>query len=244
MPPDKILLLCVLSLGATTALAGDGKPVVVAFGESLEPYVIPQRESGIEVEIVREALRLQGLTLVPMFFSQKRLPRMLGNNQIDAIATITPDSGVKAAYSDVYITYEDMAITLRSRELPLKNIADLGKYSIAAFPLASQYLGPDFARMAAANPRYGETGNQVDQNRLLYRNAVDVVVADQRIFRYMDQRVGNDFHEDAKDVSYHDLFTHLPYRLAFRSATLRDRFNKGLAASQANGSYQQILNRF
>lgn len=239
--PYRLLPAVLLSLSPTLAAA---QVLNVAFGESLEPYVMPQQASGIEVEIIREALRAEGLGMQPVFMAQKRLPLALKNPRIDAIATIRPDSGLKAAYSDPYVYYEDVAITLRSRNLQLREVAELGKYSISAFPLATQYLGAEFARMAANNPRYGETGNQVDQNRLLYRHLIDVVVADQRIFKYMNQRVVSDFREVVQPVSYHQLFEKLPYRVAFRSAALRDRFNRGLATLNDNGLYQQILNRF
>lgn len=239
--PYRLLPAVLLSLSPTLAAA---QVLNVAFGESLEPYVMPQQASGIEVEIIREALRAEGLGMQPVFMAQKRLPLALKNPRIDAIATIRPDSGLKAAYSDPYVYYEDVAITLRSRNLQLREVAELGKYSISAFPLATQYLGAEFARMAANNPRYGETGNQVDQNRLLYRHLIDVVVADQRIFKYMNQRVVSDFREVVQPVSYHQLFEKLPYRVAFRSTALRDRFNRGLATLNGNGLYQQILNRF
>lgn len=239
--PYRLLPAMLLSLSPTLAAA---QVLNVAFGESLEPYVIPQQASGIEVEIIREALRAEGLGMQPVFMAQQRLPLALKSPRIDAIATIRPDSGLKAAYSEPYVYHEDVAITLRSRKLQLRAVAELGKYSISAFPLATQYLGAEFARMAAGNPRYGETGNQVDQNRLLHRHLVDMVVADHRIFRYMNRRVVSDFRELVQPVSYHQLFEKLPYRVAFRSAALRDRFNRGLAALYDNGLHQRILHRY
>ncbi|MBP7580347.1 MAG: hypothetical protein KA757_04965, partial [Vogesella sp.] len=86
--------------------------VAVAFGESLEPYVIPQLEAGIELDIIRAALKSQHYEMKPVFLSQKRLPQALADRKIDAVATIVPESGAKGAYSDVYISYEDKAITL------------------------------------------------------------------------------------------------------------------------------------
>lgn len=218
--------------------------IAVAFGESLEPYVIPQLEAGIELDIIRAALKSRQYEMKPVFLSQKRLPQALSDRKIDAVATIVPESGAKGAYSDVYISYEDKAITLTQRRLAIHRIADLSSYSISAFPLAGQYLGSEFSALAAKHPDYHETGNQIDQNRLLYRGSVDVVIADHRIFNYMNKRMQTDFGETPLPVSYHDIFIKLPYRVLFRQPALRDAFNQGLKQIQQNGEYQRILKRY
>ena len=245
MPASRIVAAIVL-LGVASFLHATPRTqiVTVAFGESLEPYVIPQLEAGIELDIVRAALKTQQFDMKPLFLSQKRLPQALSDRKIDAVATIVPESGAKGAYSDVYISYEDVAITLAQRRLTISKIADLAPYSISAFPLAGQYLGSEFAALTARHPDYHETGNQIDQNRLLYRGSVDVVVADHRIFAYMNKRMQVDFNEQPQAVAYHDIFIKLPYRMLFRQPSLRDAFNKGLKLIQQNGEYQRILKRY
>ncbi|MEC5208737.1 polar amino acid transport system substrate-binding protein [Vogesella perlucida] len=245
MPVPRLFPALTLLLLSGLALASPpGRSVVVAFGESLEPYVIPQLEAGIELDIIRAALKAQRYEMQPVFLSQKRLPQALADRRIDAVATIVPESGAKGAYSDVYISYEDKAITLSQRRLEINKIADLAGYSVSAFPLAGQYLGSEFAALTARHPDYHETGNQIDQNRLLYRGSVDVVVADYRIFNYMNKRMQADFNEQALPVTYHDIFIKLPYRVLFRQPTLRDAFNQGLKQIQQNGDYQRILKRY
>lgn len=218
--------------------------ITVAFGESLEPYVIPASASGIEVDIIREALQHGKLGLKPVFLAQKRIPFALGNRQIDAVATMLPDFGVKGAYSEPYITYQDKAITLAARNLVLDSVADLGRYRVVGFPLASQYLGASFHQLTAQHPEYSETGNQLDQNRLLYRGSIDVVVADVRIFNYMNQRMQSEFGEPVRTVRYHALFPNLQYHVLFRSSTLRDSFNAGLRQLQRSGRYRQIIDKY
>ncbi|MFN4238079.1 MAG: substrate-binding periplasmic protein [Vogesella sp.] len=245
MPLPRLLpLLTLLVLSGTLAANPMRGTVTVAFGESLEPYVIPQLEAGIELDIIRAALKSQRYQMQPVFLSQKRLPQALSDRKIDAVATIVPESGAKGAYSDVYISYEDVAITLTQRRLNINKIADLAPYSISAFPLAGQYLGSEFAALSARHHDYHETGNQIDQNRLLYRGSVDVVVADHRIFHYMNKRMQADFGEQPLPVTYHDIFIKLPYRVLFRQPALRDAFNSGLKAIQQNGDYQRILKRY
>ena len=73
---------------------------------------------------------------------------------------------------------------------------------------------------------------------------VDVVVADVRIFNYMNKRMQADFNEQAQPVTFHDIFIKLPYRVLFRQPALRDAFNQGLKQIQQNGDYQRILKRY
>lgn len=244
LTPRVLTAVLLIALGQATVASPRHTTVAVAFGESLEPYVIPQLEAGIELDIIRAALKSQHYEMKPVFLSQKRLPQALADRKINAVATIVPESGAKGAYSDVYISYEDKAITLTHRRLEIHRVADLTNYSISAFPLAGQYLGAEFAALAAKHPDYHETGNQIDQNRLLYRGSIDVVVADYRIFNYMNKRMQTDFGEAPLPVSYHDIFIKLPYRVLFRQPTLRDAFNQGLKLIQQNGEYQRILKRY
>lgn len=233
-----LLVACLLPASAVA------REVLIAFGESLEPYVMPEDASGIEVDLVRAALEQSGHSLRPVFLSQSRLPRALNNPNVDGIATITPDSGLQAHYSDVYIHYEDVAFTLKKRQIKLEKISDLGNWRIVAFPLATVYLGSELARLAHKNPLYQETANQLEQNRLLYRGVADVVIADRRIFQFMDKRVRDEFQEQVLPVQMHELFIRLPYRIAFRDKVLSKAFNQGLRQIQDKGIYQQILQRY
>ena len=137
-------------------------------------------KTGLELEIVRAALQERGYLIEPVFFSQPRLPMAMKSKDIDAVATVGEQAGLQAEYSDVYISYEDVAITLASRHIQLHNPKELGAYRVLAFSLPSN-TWVRLQEMAKANPNYAETANQVDQNRLLFRGSVDVVVADRNI---------------------------------------------------------------
>lgn len=234
--------ICLLLAGLP--LLARAQDVVVAFGESLEPYVMPAQERGIEIDIIRESLQYQGLHLKPVFLAQKRLPYALSNKGVDAVATMLPNYGVNGAYSEPYIQYQDRAISLRERNLRIDSIDDLARFRLLGFPLASRYLGEPFRLLARQHPAYSETGNQLDQNRLLYRGSVDVVLADVRIFNYMNRRMREEFNETPRPVQYHDLFPHLSYHVLFRSGQLRDAFNAGLHQLQHSGRYQQIIDSY
>ncbi|SCK07028.1 ABC transporter substrate-binding protein [Vogesella sp. LIG4] len=243
MPLRHALALAALLAVHAGAMA-QARTVTVAFGESLEPYVMPQQARGIEVDIIREALQNQDLRLKPVFLAQKRLPYALGNKGVDAVATMLPNYGINGAYSEPYIQYLDKAITLQERNLNIAGISDLARFRVLGFPLASRYLGEPFHQLTRVHPAYSETGNQLDQNRLLYRGSVDVVVADVRIFNYMNRRMLQEFNETPRPVQYHDLFPHLSYHVLFRSEQLRNTFNAGLRQLQHSGRQQQIIDQY
>ena len=141
----RILILGGMLL-ALAAQAWAQKTIKVAFGESLEPYVMEGGKTGLELEIVRAALQERGYLIEPVFFSQPRLPMAMKSKDIDAVATVGEQAGLQAEYSDVYISYEDVAITLASRHIQLHNPKELGAYRVLAFSLAKQYLGPSTKR--------------------------------------------------------------------------------------------------
>jgi ABC-type amino acid transport substrate-binding protein len=200
--------------------------------------------NGIEVDIIRSAFAARGITVKPQYVSQPRLASVLDHPEIDAVATLGRQSGIRAYYSNTYIIYEDVAITLKSRQIKLTQVADLSRYNVLAFSRAPIYLGAEFRAMASTNPHYAEVADQLNQNRLLYRGAIDVVIADRRIFQWMDRKQEQQFHEKTLPVNMYHLFAPTAYQLACRSLQLCETFNQGLKAIQSNGEYDRILNTY
>jgi polar amino acid transport system substrate-binding protein len=225
------LLVVILALSALLACGGEPPGSVrVAFGTSLAPYVMEQPPGGIELDIIRLALHKVGLILEPRFYPQARVPVVLAAGDVDAAATITPETGVRAAYSEPYIAYEDVAVTLRDRHLPIRRLEDLSGLRVMAFINATHYLGNAFRQATRRAARYQETGKQIDQNRLLYAGDVDVVIADRHIFAYLDKQLAESkFPQHPKPVDIHPILTRINYQLGFHDPALRDRFNQGLA---------------
>lgn len=238
----RILCLTLALLAPMPALAAE---VVMAVGRSLPPYVIVDEWRGIEYDVVREALALEGHTLTPKFFSFARVVRELENGGVTAAMTMRPDSGVRAFYSDSHIAYRNYAITLASHNIVIKNVEDLAGKSVLAFQNASLYLGPAYKAMADGNPAYREEARQVVQPLQLFLGRVDVVVADRFIFGWF----ANDPEVKAKTdptqgLRFHPLFPATEYHVAFRDAAMRDSFNRGLKKLRDNGTYARIVQRY
>lgn len=219
--------------------------VVMAVGRSLPPYIIVDEWRGLEYDVVREALALEGHTLTPKFVSFARVVRELENGQVDAAMTMRPDSGVKAYYSDSHVTYRNYAITLASRNITIKNVDDLAGKSVLAFQNAGMYLGPAYKAVTEANPHYREEARQMVQPTQLFLGRVDVAIADRFIFGWFandpEVRAKTD---TAQGLRFHPIFPATDYHVAFRDAAMRDSFNRGLKKLRTNGTYARIVERY
>lgn len=215
----------------------------MGFGSHKPPYIFENESRGLEYDIVVAALTSAGFQgLQPYYAPMERLHLRLERGELDGIAT-TQDHGGAAFYSDVYIEYHNVAVALAKRQLQINSVADLAGYSISSFQRARFFLGAEFQAMAEHNPRYREEPRQINRNRLLYAGRIDLVIADRRIFRYFNTLVADQV-DVSQPISLYPLFPVTPYRLGFRLAAQRDRFNQGLKAIRASGEYQQIEQRY
>jgi polar amino acid transport system substrate-binding protein len=215
----------------------------IGFGTHKPPYIFEAERRGLEYDIVAAAIREAGFAIEPHHAPMERLHLMLRRGEIDGIATTHEGSGVDAAYSDVYILYQNAAVALAIRQYDIRNIADLGQYSISTFQRARYLLGSEFQAMAESNPRYREESHQINRNRLLYSGRIDVVVGDVRIIRYFDREVAQQV-DVSQELRWYDLFPPTPYRVGFRTGTQRDFFNRGLRAIRRSGEYRAIERRY
>lgn len=241
------ILSALLVCGALFSPIGSAaaREVVVAIGLSIPPYVIAAEKRGMEYDVVKEALALEGHTMKPDFQPLARVVKAMQGGTVDAAMTQIPGMTVGTVLSEVYITYRNFAITLASHDLKVETVDDLADKSILAFQNAHRYLGETFRRMAEANPRYREEANQQVQPMLLFHDRVDVVVADHNIFRWFASRPEVTAKADTnRPIRMHALFPPTEYRMAFRDVALRDDFNRGLAKLRANGEYDRIVARY
>ena len=93
--------------------------------------------------------------------------------------------------------------------------------------------------MAKENPQYKETADQKIRNIQLYKERVDVAIADKRIFEYFNTQLDSSFDVKQPIVLY-DIFNVIEYQAAFRSKEVMTKFNSGLAAIKKNGIYRKL----
>lgn len=218
-----------------TAHAGE---VYTAVGLSLPPYVIKDKNSGMEFDIVREALAFKGHTLKPRFVSLKQVPVVYAKKVVDAAMTVTEDFNINAFYSDVVISYQNYAITLKHKNITINSISDLKNKRIVAFQNAKIYLGPEY-RDAVSQATYREVKHQIYQIHRLYMGRTDVVISDRNIFTYYRNKAQTV--DTTPEPVFHPIFEANHYKMAFRDSTIRDDFNEGLRSLRKSGRYDEIL---
>lgn len=235
-------LLCVCS---TISCRADAPPELrVAVGLRLAPYVLENSVGGIEYEYVSAIMRQIGYGMRPRFLPLDQIVDEVRSGRADMALTIKPDMAQGLAVSNPYVAYRNVAISLASRKLPIKNLQDLKPYSIAGFANARLYLGPEFAALVADKSNYEEYVNQMAQNVELYHSRVDVAVMDVNIFAHLNETIARAKSAQVQPVTIFDIFPANQYCIAFRDPAIRDSFNKQLAHAKALPDYQAIKKKW
>ena len=227
---------------ASSASFAAPKELTLAVGLAIPPYNIPETKSGIELDIVREALKDKGYTVKPKYVPFARVKKELKDKTVDGALTINPDSGIDTFYSDQHITCENVVISLKENKFNIKDVNGLKDKSILTFQDATLYLGKDFASMAKENRGYREISKQQLQINLLYRNRVDTIILDENIFYYHRQR--NDMVDTSQGIDIWHIFPPTPFSVAFVNEEVRNDFNEGLKQLHKTGRYDEIVKKY
>lgn len=245
MPPLHSLFVsaccCLMALGASGF--AHAVNVRVGMGLTKPPYVQESGKEGIEVEIAEQALAAAGYKMVGLQLPPARGLAMHRAGQLDVLLTVDEGIGGKDYFSEPYIVYQNVAITLASRNLQIKRIEDLANHSVAAFQNAEVILGERFKTLVLNHGNYKEYPQQIIQNNLLYTQRVDVVVGDRRIFRYLSTLLDPKV-DVSQPITIHTIFPPNPRKAVFKDSIIRDRFNVGLKTIQSNGVYDAILKKY
>lgn len=227
------------------AQARELRPLKIGIGLSKPPYIFTPGAAlpGYEYEIADKAFAAAGFKMQAEQLPPARALALLRAGQLDGMLTVDEGIGGNDHFSEPYIAYQNVAVTLSSRGIRLGHVDELLQYSVAAFQNAHLILGDSFRRMAAQHRNYREHPQQVTQNRLLFSGRVDVVVGDRLIFRYLTQQIDAPLPAD-RAVTYHTLFPPSPRRAVFRDPAVRDAFNAGLRTIRRNGVYAGIEKRY
>jgi len=217
--------------------------VRIGMGLSKPPYIMESGKAGIEYEIADQALAAAGYKMIPEQFPPARGLALFRAGVIDGLLTVDEGIGGNDFFSDPYLTYQNVAATLASRHIRLRNIEDLLDYSVAGFQNANVILGERFREVVTRHPQYQEYAQQVLQDNLLYTGRVDVVVGDRLIFVYFSTRLAPTI-DTSQKVTFHPIFPPNPRLAVFHDRTVRDRFNAGLKTIRHNGTYDAILAKY
>lgn len=215
-------------------------PLTVLVGQQKPPYINTANISGYEVELLAEVVSRMGYEPVFLFVPNARIKPLLLQGEGD-IASLQPVANEEAGlfYSNPYIRYQNVAISLANDKLVIGHSSDLGRYSVLAFQNARLVLGPDYTDMARISANYRETVDQQAQLTMLLSKRVQVVVMDRNIFNYYRLQ-----HDDAQEMAIHPLFNTTVYRAAFRDAKVQRAFDRALLSVILDSWYQRLQRKY
>lgn len=238
------LLATLLAMSASPSYAKD---VSMAFGEKIPPYCLPETNSGIELDIIREALAFRGHVLKPKYLPFARIPFEFEMGRVDAAMTDTgKDLSTKGGnYADPAVIYDNVFISLKQRNLHIKHPSDLSGLSVLSFVGAANRY-PDWLAQVKKDGHYFELNDQSRQVLMLNRGRADLVLSDRYIFRYFSRQLQQteDFVPAAIEEHQFVKLNPMNYRPIFRDKAVRDDFNAGLQQLKKNGRYNEIYRKY
>lgn len=216
-----------------TIVAGLNKP----------PYVIEESGEGIQLDLLRSAFKEADFTLSFIHIPFGRGPTGYQQFNADGILTVPPDFSFPAMYiSQPYIYYQNIAVSLLENDFSIKEISDLSGKDIIAFQNAKKYLGEEYNSAATSFMNYREVPEQEKQIELLFLHRTDVIILDISIFkRYLKTHADSEL---TKPFKVHYIFGERPYSAGFRTAEMRDAFDKNIKEMRENGTYQLIIDKY
>ncbi|MGJ8694202.1 MAG: substrate-binding periplasmic protein [Thalassotalea sp.] len=240
-----ILLLCYL----LTFPAQSKEKITIAFGNALAPWVIPQANSGILIDIVKEALEPLGYELRFEYYPYLRRINSYRANKVDAVSdmnikTLENEKLVGYFSGEVY-AYENYAYALHSNHFTFKHLSELVNFSLMSWQGAVIHLGGEYAKMALNNQDYIETHDQQNQLKMLFRERIQVIQLDEKIFNYYRLQLINESGElGLAKVDKFSLFGRSPNGFLFKDEKVNNDFLRQLALMRQDGRYDKVFLKY
>ncbi|WP_342117511.1 substrate-binding periplasmic protein [Pseudoduganella sp. OTU4001] len=236
-------LAILLSCGMQAALAEESPRIKFGLQDDIAPFVMPDRNSGLMVDVLREAMATQGVKAEFIYLPIKRTEEALRRGVVDVFTGGKPDTALPGVLSRWPVTsFHNLAITRRAHLPRLDSVADLSRYRVTAFYGAAAILGQEYRDAVQRNPRYREP--RLLQSPLLVLKQVDVVISQRDIFYfYLDRQ--SYLRDGDFELAFHDIIGKPnEYWFVFRTAEQRDAFERGIAALYKSGDIDRIFERY
>ncbi|MCC1497825.1 ABC transporter substrate-binding protein [Alcanivorax sp. 1008] len=238
-----MVALYLLLSGLLLSSAGHARELLIATSSSIPPYVITDQHRGIVVEIIQQALEPSGYQVEFVYAPNRRVQRMIEERQVDGVYNLAANTLPNVHYSHRIIDYQNVAISLKKSQLTLNSLTDLTDLRVVVFQNSEKFLGTEFKNLIRDGHVFPEVSNQRSQVLMLFRERAEVIIMERRIFEYFHRQLSSTG-EIGGDYVIHPIFNPAPRYAAFLDATVRDQFNAGLAQLEADGSLDEIMNRY
>ena len=225
--------------------AEEPKKLALGIGFSLSPYFVKGEDRGAEFDLVHAVLTDAGYEMEPRYVSMSRRIQEFETRRVDGILTVTRVIHPKACLTDVYISYQNVVLSMSSDDLKINNVSDLARYRIAAFQTAHVIISPEYTKMAEKNRNHYAISTQINQVRMLFRNRVDVAVSDLNIFNwYAHQLSAQEKIDLGRSVRIHPLFPPSGKMATFWDHDICRAFNKSLQKLKNSGALEKLISHY
>lgn len=236
LPPDTSRLNSEL---LSRPLYADWQEVVLGI-EHAPPYVISTQNSGLEVDIIRAALRAVGYKLRVEYMPTGRGVRLLLNKRVDLVAPIYHDDKGRFYLSDTHIYHRPSLFSLTTNGIQITEIDDISRGSVAAYQGVLTGFGARFQHIARQCPLFVELGDAKRIVDMLFKERVDVAILDLFTFQYFLK--ANEL--DSSVLNIHDFIEPVPAGVAFHDNIMKRKFEKGVRIILGNGEYERIAGNY
>ena len=226
-----------LWLGITFASANEPLRVGLHLSAPWSFFNAEGERDGIEYQLVSRILQRADLTVVYEFHSYNRLLKQFADGKLDCASPVAI-AIEGASYTQPYLPFQDIAVSLAEQALVLDNLTQLAGLRIVAYQQARQVLGPAFSQ-AVADASYMEIAERELQLELLFNQRVDVVIGERRVLQYLAAQLS-----PQRKLKLHPLFAQKQYPAACWQPDITAILDKGLQQMKDSGELQQVLEQF
>ena len=240
---NKEIYFLVLSFIFSSNITLANDELVVAVGLAKPPYVIQANHSGFELDLIRNILKIMGKSTKFVYTQFGHSSKMLEVKEVSAVMTTNERVfSDQSKLTDEYITYQNIAISLKKNNLTINTIEDLEHHTIASFQKADKVLGQAFSDAVKACPLYLKIADQSQQPMLLLKNRVEVLIMDKNIFKYFTREL-NIKNKDSL-FTFHQIFPKTHYKIAFKNKKYVQAFNEIFSQYKQTGEYLLLRKRY
>jgi polar amino acid transport system substrate-binding protein len=249
----KLRAAMVVPLCAWTAAASAGELRLVVQIQTA-PYIYHDEHGalrGIAIDILEAAARRMGDTLVYSKASQVRLlPAAKRAPGVDGAAPVQGKDGDGLYFSAPFFGFDDVVVTRRASAMTLNSLADLDRYNFSIWQSGWRHLGRQFEATYKPDTQgkfkqnYHEYAEHETIVKVFWARRVDAAVVDRYVFNWYTSKLAAHVDTTAP-VKIHEIFPERTmYKIAFREAGVRDRFNAALKAITDDGTVRNIMRKY
>ncbi len=241
---------CVIVSQVSLAANHSKQVLKVACGNTLAPWVMPEKNKGILLDILHDAMQPLGYEIEAYYFPYARRIMSYQTHVVDVVCDINQknitNSNLKGAFSGIVYAYKNYAYTLKKHNFHFTKINQLIGHSVLSWQGAKSQLGSEYREMAEKNPFYRETFDQKSQVKMLLLGRVEVIQLDHQIFEYYFKALIEEglVVIDINDIERFPLFGENPNGFLFSHSKTKNDFVKQLKKMKADGRYADIFQRY